>query len=88
MRVLVSFSTCSTAGAATDTGEKITTSARRVAMVTIVRAESDVGLPNGPVSSARVSRPATCTVSLRMPAYSSPGLPRRRMTAPDTRSRS
>ena len=30
-------------------GAKITTSARVVAVVTIVRAESDVGLPNGPV---------------------------------------
>ena len=73
MRCFVRFSTRSTAAASTEAGEKMTTSVRRVAVVTIVRAESDVGLPNGPVSSASVSRPATCTVSLRMPAYSSPG---------------
>ena len=34
-------------------GAKITTSARTVAVVTIVRAESDDGLPNGPRPSGR-----------------------------------
>src|SRR4030095_13660206 len=53
-----------------------------VAGVTIVRAESDVGLPKGPRSSATVIRPATCTASLRMPAYSSPSRPSRIITVP------
>ena len=53
-----------------------------VSPVTIVRAESDVGLPNGPRSSASANRPATWTASLRMPAYSSASTPRRRMTSP------
>ncbi len=43
----------------TDTGQKITTSERVVSVVTMVRAESDVGLPKGPSSSASVSRPPT-----------------------------
>ena len=59
-----------------------------VAEVTIVRAESDVGLPNGPSSSATVSRPATWTTSLRMPAYSSPSRPIRRVTGPRICARS
>ena len=56
--------------------------------VTIVRAESDVGLPNGPSIVGQRQPPATWTVSLRMPAYSSPSRPRRRVTGPRMRARS
>jgi hypothetical protein len=48
----------------------------------MVRAESDVGLPNGPTSSATVIRPPTFTSSLRIPAYFSPSRPSRIVTAP------
>src|SRR6185503_364273 len=41
-------------------GAKMTHSTSRVSPVTIVRAESEVGLPNGPPASASVIRPATC----------------------------
>ena len=65
-------------GSAAPARAKITTSARVVAGVTMVRAESERrDCRMAPSSSASVSRPPTCTVSLRMPAYASPGRPRR-----------
>ncbi len=63
----VTSSTRSRRAASSAAGANTTTTADTVLVVTIVRAESDVGLPNGPTRSASVRRPPTCTSSLRMP---------------------
>ena len=52
--------------------------------VTMVRAESDVGFPKGPMSSATVILLPTLTSSFRMPAYFSPSAPSRIVTGPET----
>src|SRR5712692_3791631 len=49
------------------TGRKYIHAARSVAVVIIVRAESELGLPHGPSASATQIRPATFTRSLPMP---------------------
>ena len=53
-----------------------------VAAPTAVRAESEVGLPNGPSRSVRTGRPSRWTSSFRMPGYDSPATPRRSVTSP------
>src|SRR5258705_852184 len=68
--------------ASTSRGANTTSSPRVVAVVTIVLAESDVGLPKGPAASTSAMRPPTCTSSLRMPGYDSPSRPIRSVTSP------
>src|SRR5207237_8582360 len=60
---------------ATSRGAKTTRRPCVVAVVTIVLAESDVGLPNGPAASTSAIRPPTWTSSLRMPGSDSPSRP-------------
>src|SRR3954453_8476499 len=81
-------STCSNRVSGTSVGAKTIISARVASSVTIVRAESEDGFPNGPFSSASVMRPATWTSSLRLPWYDSPSSPMRNATSPEMRSRS
>src|SRR5687767_13576611 len=69
IRADVTSRTCVTVLASTSRGANTTRSARVVSVVTIVRAESDVGLPNAPIESVSAIRSPTCTSSLRMPAY-------------------
>ena len=51
-------------------------------------AESLVGEPKGPEASKSPKRASRWTFALRMPSYSSPSLPRRKMMSPSIRSRS
>ena len=82
IRLKVASRTCASLRGSTSHGAKTTSSASVVAVVTIVRAESDVGLPKGPTRSTSAMRPSTCTASLRMPGYDSPGRPMRNSTSP------
>src|SRR4029453_10080010 len=81
IRSEVTSITCVRRTASTSRGAKTTSSPRVVSVVTIVRAESDVGLPNGPTASTSAMRPATWTSSLRIPGYDSPSRPIRRVTS-------
>src|SRR4029434_7532555 len=81
IRAEVTSITCVRRTASTSRGAKTTSSPRVVSVVTIVRAESDVGLPNGPTASTSAMRPATWTSSLRIPGYDSPSRPIRRVTS-------
>ena len=86
MRDAVSSSALAATSPPAARGAKMTQSRRVAPGATIVRAESDVGLPNGPFASAMVSRPVTWIMSFRIPAYSSPSRPTRRVTSPSIAS--